>query len=440
MSDGAGEAVENAPAVATTDPTTTPVARVASTDAVNNNIGGTSGGDADPTPPAFTEEDLARMEEERVRVQELYLREADLKRREKAVAVAELSSPESLASMNAERMRRAENFRLEALAKKATRGDDGAPPPPPTAAATSPAIPVETAWMERERLERRARYELEAFERRRAAERAVTAEDVLRRKEAEASARRAMAEAMYAPSFVPPPSAVLGPDGGSLSRKSGNDDDGDDDAVETVTLEEVLRGGAATTTTDDDADADAPGVVERGSETRRDEGDARESGSGGATRGEEGEGDGADDDESRTRANDVDANDIDANDIDANDVDANDIDSDDIDAVADRLAADADEDEAWDELDHISGGTIAYGRIPWPNDELDDISEGSPRRLPASVERARLDRLAARFDPNEFLARYGDRINEADAARVLEKVREVSRAVEERRAALRRDS
>ena len=247
MSDGAGEAVENAPAVATTDPPTTPVARVASTDAVNT-IGGTSGGDADPTPPAFTEEDLARMEEERVRVQELYLREADLKRREKAVAVAELSSPESLASMNAERMRRAENFRLEALAKKATRGDDGAPPPPPTAAATSPAIPVETAWMERERLERRARYELEAFERRRAAERAVTAEDVLRRKEAEASARRAMAEAMYAPSFVPPPSAVLGPDGGSLSRKSGNDDDGGDDAVETVTLEEARRRRQPTTT------------------------------------------------------------------------------------------------------------------------------------------------------------------------------------------------
>ena len=436
MSDGAGEAVENAPAVATTDPPTTPVARVASTDAVV--IGGTSGGgNDDPTPPAFSTEDLARMEEERVRVQELYLREADLKRREKAVAVAELSSPESLASMNAERKRRAENFRLEALAKKATRGDDGAPPPP-TAAATSPAIPVETAWMERERLERRRRYELEAFERRRAAERAVTAEDVLRRKEAEASARRAMAEAMYAPSFVPPPSAVLGPDGGSLARNSGNGD-----AVETVTLEEVLRGGAATTTT-----ADAPGVVERGPETRRDEGevvelvgawdvpgsnpavdvttlpegDARESGSRGATP-EKGKGDGADDDESGMRADDVNADDVDA---------------DDIDAVADRLAADADEDEAWDELDDISGGTIAYGRIPWPN-ELDDIS-GIPRRLPASVERARLDRLAARYDPDEFFARYGDRIDEADAARVMEKVREVSRAVEERRAALRRDS
>ena len=136
-----------------------------------------------------------------MRVQELYLREADLKRREKAVAVAELSSPESLAAMNAERVRRAENFRLEALAKKATRGkDDATPPeaPPPTAAvATSPIDVPETAWMERERLERRRRYELEAIERRRAAERAVTAEDVLRRKEAEASARRAMAaEAM----------------------------------------------------------------------------------------------------------------------------------------------------------------------------------------------------------------------------------------------------
>lgn len=399
MSDGAGEAVENAPAVATTDPPTTPVARVASTDAVV--IGGTSGGgDDDPTPPAFSTEDLARMEEERVRVQELYLREADLKRREKAVAVAELSSPESLAAMNAERMRRAENFRLEALAKKATRGKDDAPPPPTAAAATSPVIPAEATWMERERLERRRRYELEAYERRRAAERAVTAEDVLRRKEAEASARRAMAEAMYAPSFVPPPSAVLGPNGCALG---GNGDD--DDAVETVTLEEVLR--AATTTTADD---DAPGVVERGPETRFDEGDARGSDSGDATP-DEGKGGGAADD---------------------ND---DDVDADEIDAIADRLAADADEDEAWDELD-ANGGVIAYGRIPWPN-ELDDISN---RRLPASVERARLDRLASRFDPDEFLATYGDRVDEADGTRVMEKVREVSRAVQERRAALRRDS
>ena len=414
MSDGAGEAVENAPAVATTDPPTTPVARVASTDAVV--IGGTSGGgDDDPTPPAFSTEDLARMEEERVRVQELYLREADLKRREKAVAVAELSSPESLAAMNAERMRRAENFRLEALAKKATRGKDDAPPPPTAAAATSPVIPAETTWMERERLERRRRYELEAYERRRAAERAVTAEDVLRRKEAEASARRAMAEAMYAPSFVPPPSAVLGPNGSALG---GNGDD--DDAVETVTLEEVLRAATTTTAADDDADAaddDAPGVVERVPETRFDEGDARGSDSGDATP-DEGKGCGA----------------ADENDDDDNDDD--DVDADEIDAIADRLAADADEDEAWDELD-ANGGVIAYGRIPWPN-ELDDIS--NHRRLPASVERARLDRLASRFDPDEFLATYGDRVDEADGTRVMEKVREVSRAVQERRAALRRDS
>ena len=114
-----------------------------------------------------------------------------------------------------------------------------------------------------------------------------------------------------------------------------------------------------------------------------------------------------------------------------------DVDADEIDAIADRLAADADEDEAWDELD-ANGGVIAYGRIPWPNEELDDIS--NRRRLPASVERARLDRLAVRFDPDEFLARYGDRVDEADGTRVMEKVREVSQAIEERRAALRRDS
>ena len=213
---------------------------------------------------------------------------------------------------------------------------------------------------------------------------------------------------MYAPSFVPPPSAVLGPNGSALG---GNGDD--DDAVETVTLEEVLHAATTTTAADAAADAaaddDAPGVVERGPETRFDEGDARGSDSGDATP-DEGKGGGA---------------------ADENDDD----DADEIDAIADRLAAAADEDEAWDELD-ANGGVIAYGRIPWPN-ELDDISN---RRLPASVERARLDRLASRFDPDEFLATYGDRVDEADGTRVMEKVREVSRAVQERRAALRRDS
>ena len=421
MSDGAEEAVENAPAVATTDPPTTPVARTPSqTDAVV--IGGTSPRDDDRPPPAFTAEDLRRMEEERVRVQELYLREADLKRREKAVAVAELSSPESLAAMNAERVRRAENFRLEALAKKATRGKDDAPPPkapPPTAAvATSPIDVPETAWMERERLERRRRYELEAIERRRAAERAVTAEDVLRRKEAEASARRAMAEAMYAPSFVPPPSAVLGPNG------DGGDAGGGADAVRVVTLEEVLR--AAPTDDDAAADDDAPGDVERGPDTRCDEGDARGSGdgSGGATP-DEGKGEGAEADEGKGEG------------AEADESPAEGIDADAIDAVVDRLAADADEDEAWDELDETHGA-IAYERIPWP-DAREISGQSLSGRLPASVERARLDRLAARYDPDEFFARYGDRIDEAEKARALEKVREVSRAVEKRRAALRRD-
>ena len=113
------------------------------------------------------------------------------------------------------------------------------------------------------------------------------------------------------------------------------------------------------------------------------------------------------------------------------------IDADAIDAVVDRLAADADEDEAWDELDETHGA-IAYERIPWP-DAREISGQSLSGRLPASVERARLDRLAARYDPDEFFARYGDRIDEAEKARALEKVREVSRAVEKRRAALRRD-
>ena len=432
MSDGAEEAVENAPAVATTDPPTTPVARTPSqTDAVV--IGGTSPRDDDRPPPAFTAEDLRRMEEERVRVQELYLREADLKRREKAVAVAELSSPESLAAMNAERVRRAENFRLEALAKKATRGkDDATPPPPPTAAvATSPIDVPETAWMERERLERRRRYELEAIERRRAAERAVTAEDVLRRKEAEASARRAMAEAMYAPSFVPPPSAVLGPNGDGGDAGGGRDDA---DAVRVVTLEEVLRAAP----TDDAAadDDDAPGDVERGPDTRCDEGDARGrgDGSGGATP-DEGKGEGAEADEGKGEGAEADEGKGEGAEDDESPAEG--IDADAIDAVVDRLAADADEDEAWDELDETHGA-IAYERIPWP-DAREISGQSLSGRLPASVERARLDRLAARYDPDEFFVRYGDRIDEAEKARALEKVRQVSRAVEKRRAALRRD-
>ena len=113
------------------------------------------------------------------------------------------------------------------------------------------------------------------------------------------------------------------------------------------------------------------------------------------------------------------------------------IDADAIDADVDRLAADADEDEAWDELDETHGA-IAYERIPWP-DAREISGQSLSGRLPASVERARLDRLAARYDPDEFFARYGDPIDEAEKARALEKVREVSRAVEKRRAALRRD-
>ena len=125
--------------------------------------------------------------------------------------------------------------------------------------------------MERERLERRRLYELEAAERSRAAERAVTAEDILRRKEAEASARRAMAEAMYAPAFVPPPSAVLGPPHGVNAGENGSKNDFTIDStadVHTVTLEEVLSPKAGS----DASTSKTPDVIEeRLDEKRREE-------------------------------------------------------------------------------------------------------------------------------------------------------------------------
>ena len=112
-------------------------------------------------PPAFTEEDLRIMEVERKRTQELYVREAELKRREKAVAVAELASPESLAQMNAERRRVAEDFRLQALAKKMQEANVRAaastsPSSSPAAASIAAIESREMEWMERERLERRS--------------------------------------------------------------------------------------------------------------------------------------------------------------------------------------------------------------------------------------------------------------------------------------------
>ena len=105
-------------------------------------------------PPAFTEEDLRIMEVERKRTQELYVREAELKRREKAVAVAELASPESLAQMNAERRRVAEDFRLQALAKKMQEANVRAaastsPSSSPAAASIAAIESREMEWMER---------------------------------------------------------------------------------------------------------------------------------------------------------------------------------------------------------------------------------------------------------------------------------------------------
>ena len=361
-------------------------------------------------PPAFTEEDLRIMEVERKRTQELYVREAELKRREKAVAVAELASPESLAQMNAERRRVAEDFRLQALAKKMQEANVRAavstsPSSSPAAASIAAIECREMEWMERERLERRRLYELEAAERSRAAERAVTAEDILRRKEAEASARRAMAEAMYAPAFVPPPSAVLGPTYGVNAGENGSNDFTIDSTadVHTVTLEEVLSPKAGS----DASTSKTPDVIEeRLDEKRREEEEEEEE------KEEEEEG-------SAGQADVTDEENAEADDENA------------IDRIADQLAADADEDAAWAELDEMDG-TITYGQIPWP-----PAGVMGPVTLPANIDRARIKRMLTRYHPDKFAQKYGERIAEEDKTRVEEKVKQVCQVVNERYAALR---
>ena len=361
-------------------------------------------------PPAFTEEDLRIMEVERKRTQELYVREAELKRREKAVAVAELASPESLAFMNAERRRVAEDFRLQALAKKMQEANVRAavstsPSSSPAAASIAAIECREMEWMERERLERRRLYELEAAERSRAAERAVTAEDILRRKEAEASARRAMAEAMYAPAFVPPPSAVLGPTHGVNAGENGSKNDFTIDStadVHTVTLEEVLSPKAGS----DASKSKARDVIEEQlDEKRREEKEEEE---------EEEEEEGSAEEADVTEEGNAEADDENA-----------------IDRIADQLAADADEDAAWAELDE-AGGTITYGQIPWP-----PAGVMGPVTLPANIDRARIKRMLTRYHPDKFAQKYGERIAAEDKTRVEEKVKQVCQVVNERYAALR---
>ena len=364
-------------------------------------------------PPAFTEEDLRIMEMERKRTQELYVREAELKRREKAVAVAELASPESLAQMNAERRRVAEDFRLQALAKKMqeanVRASSSTSPSSSPAAASIAAIECrEMEWMERERLERRRLYELEAAERSRAAERAVTAEDILRRKEAEASARRAMAEAMYAPAFVPPPSAVLGPTYGVNAGESGSNGFTIDSTadVHTVTLEEVLSPKAGS----DASTSKTPDVIEERLDEKRREEEEEEQEQ------EEEEGSAKADMSGKADATEEENETEDANAIDR---------------IADQLAADADEDAAWAELDEMDG-TITYGQIPWP-----PAGVMGPVTLPANIDRARVKRMLTRYHPDKFAQKYGERIAEEDKTRVEEKVKQVCQVVNERYAALR---
>lgn len=102
-----------------------------------------------------------------------------------------------------------------------------------------------------------------------------------------------------------------------------------------------------------------------------------------------------------------------------------------IDRIADQLAADADEDAAWAELDEMDG-TITYGQIPWP-----PAGVMGPVTLPANIDRARVKRMVTRYHPDKFAQKYGGRIAAEDKTRVEEKVKQVCQVVNERYAALR---
>lgn len=102
-----------------------------------------------------------------------------------------------------------------------------------------------------------------------------------------------------------------------------------------------------------------------------------------------------------------------------------------IDRIADQLAADADEDAAWAELDEMDG-TITYGQIPWP-----PAGVMGPVTLPANIDRARVKRMLTRYHPDKFAQKYGGRIAAEDKTRVEEKVKQVCQVVNERYAALR---
>ena len=128
-----------------------------------------------PTDSAFSEVELRRLEEERKAVRELYVREAEAKRAEKAARERELAA--ALDTMDRDRRERAEAYRLESLAKKMSlerRADD----PNSTATATgstsgsAPAFtPEDLRRLDEERKARQRAYADEARALRRGATR-----------------------------------------------------------------------------------------------------------------------------------------------------------------------------------------------------------------------------------------------------------------------------
>ena len=330
-----------------------------------------------PTDSAFSEVELRRLEEERKAVRELYVREAEAKRAEKAARERELAA--ALDTMDRDRRERAEAYRLESLAKKMSlerRADDPKTTATATATATgstsgsAPAFtPEDLRRLDEERKARQRAYADEARALRRGATRGANT----------------------SPSSSNPttPVSATSPPPFSWSRE---------------TREETHPGTRPETTTpvpDPNSDESRPSRPE--ASPRPEAASPRPEPPASPTR-------------AASRA--------------ARDADAA--------AAAD--AEFHRQEDAWATLD-ASDRPVGYGDVPWPPGSSLRVGEGTSSAsleapwlaVPATATKSRLRRMLLRWHPDKFAARYGGRIvGGEEGERIMSRVRAMSDAVNAR--------
>ena len=338
-----------------------------------------------PTGPAFSEVELRRLEEERKAVRELYVREAEAKRAEKAARERELAA--GLDAMDRERRERAEAYRLESLAKKMSLdGDRRADDPKATATSTStstgstsgsaPAFtPEDLRRLDEERKARQRAYADEARALRRAAARGANT----------------------SPSSSNPTTPVSPTSSSPFSWSS-------------ETREETNPGTRPETTTPVSDPIPDPSRSPRPEAFPRPEASPRPEAASPVP----------EPPTSPTRASSRAAREADA-----------------------AAAADAEfrrQEDAWATLD-ASDRPVGYDAVPWPPGSALRIGEGTSSAsleapwlaVPASATKARLRRMLLRWHPDKFAARYGGRIvGGEEGERIMTRVRAMSEAVNAR--------